>query len=322
MVLMRLVNGIGKIYKYMKILFVCSGNSGGISPIIKNQGQSLEVLGHDVDYFAIEGKGVFGYLNNVKLLKKHLRINSYDIIHAHYSLSAFVASLAGVKSLFVSLMGSDVKASIVYKYMIILFANLFSWKRIIVKSRDMYEELGIMDAVIIPNGVDTDRFKPLDQDTCRDSLKWKRSVKHILFTSNPDRKEKNYLLAKKSVELIHEHNIELHFLKNVPNEQVPIWYNAADVVLLTSLWEGSPNAIKEAMACNRPIVSTNVGDVEWLFSGVDGCFISSFLPNVCKSLICQALTCDNSKGLDKLYSIGLTNHNIASRIIAEYLFEK
>ena len=101
----------------MRVLFVSSGNSvKGISPIIKNQGDSLVDMGVDLTYFTIKGKGFKGYSNSVFKLKKVLNKNEYDIIHAHYSLSAIVASFAGAKPLVVSLMGSDVKHNNYYKY--------------------------------------------------------------------------------------------------------------------------------------------------------------------------------------------------------------
>src|SRR5215813_6801688 len=67
----------------------------------------------------------------------------------------------------------------------------------------------------------------------------------------------------------------MHYLRGVPHGEVPIWLNASDVLLLTSLHEGSPTVIKEALACNLPIVSVNVGDVRERIWGVDGCYIAA-----------------------------------------------
>lgn len=307
----------------MKVLFVSSGNSGKISPIIKNQGESLVKEGVDVGYFTIKGKGVLGYLKNIVPLKKFLKEDRCDVVHAHYSLSAFVTSLAGVKNLCVSLMGTDLKLSKCYKNIIKLFAFIFHWKCIIVKSKDMYDDLGIKNAIIIPNGVDTERFRPLDKVECQKRLKWDSNIKHILFTSNPDRPEKNFQLALDSVNLIKDYDVELHFMKNVPNEETPIWYNAADVVLLTSLWEGSPNAIKEAMACNRPIVSTNVGDVKWIIGDTEGCYITAFNKEECsKKIIKEAInnniTKGETNGRQRIIDLGLSSDTVAKNIIKIY----
>ena len=109
----------------MRVLFVSRYNVKiGISPIIENQGRSIEDK-VDLSYFPIKGNGFKGYLSSIFELKKHLKKNSYDIVHAHYSLSAFVTSLAGAKPLVVSLMGSDVKSRNMYKSLIKIFSRLF-----------------------------------------------------------------------------------------------------------------------------------------------------------------------------------------------------
>ena len=303
----------------MKILFVCSGNRIGVSPIIRNQGESLVREGIDVVYYTIKGKGLKGYLSNIKPLKNYLKGNSFDFVHAHFSLTAFVASLAGVKPLVVSLMGSDVKSSFFYKILIRVFAFLFSWRSIIVKSQDMYDDLGIKCAQIIPNGVDITRFKKMDKVECQEKLGWNKSKRHILFPANAERREKNYQLAIEAISFLNNPLVEIHSLHNVPNEEMPIWYNAADVVLLTSLWEGSPNAIKEAMACCRPIVCTNVGDVAWLLDGVDNCYVVEHKSEEVVEKINLALNGSSiTKGIDKIYKLNLTDKQVVNQLIGIY----
>jgi len=273
----------------MRVLFISSGNSKqGISPIIKNQGESLKAQGVDLEFYTIKGKGIKGYLKNVKPLRIYLRENKYDVVHAHYSLSAFIASLAGAKPLVVSLMGSDVKSVKYFKLIIKLF-NRFTWSRIIVKSEDMKKDLGIKKVEVIPNGVDIDKFKPLEKNECKRRLNWDLTKRQVLFAANPERPEKNYSLAKSAFALLENANLELKVLIDVPNELMALYYTAADVVLLTSLWEGSPNVIKEAMACNIPIVSTDVGDVREVIGNTEGCYITFFEPEDVADKIKKAL---------------------------------
>lgn len=301
----------------MKILFIASGNHGAPSPVVQNQGDALVAEGVAVDYFLIKGKGIKGYLKNVKPLRKFLKEHKYDAIHAHYSLSAFVASLAGAKPLVVSLMGSDVKAAGWYKFIIRLFATFGGWKSIIVKSNDMYRSLGIKRAIIIPNGVNMERFLPMSKSDCQKRLGWDASKKHILFPANASRPEKDYALAEAAVVLIP--NMELHAFENTPNEETPYWYNAAEVVLMTSKWEGSPNAIKEAMACSRPLVATNVGDIAERTSGVEGCFVAlSREPQELASLLQNAFTYTETKGREKIIADQLDRHVINQRLMGIY----
>jgi len=260
----------------MEILFISSGNSkNGISPIIKSQGKSLRELGHNVSFFAIKGKGIKGYLNHVFVLKKYLKKSSYDVVHAHYSLSAMTASLAGAKPLVVSLMGSDVKASPILASIIKIFKNIF-WRKVIVKSLDMKISSKIADARVVPNGVNFKKFKPIQREKALEITGWDANKKHVLFAANPKRKEKNYQLAKAAFDIMNDASVELHVLVDVPNNLMPYYFNASDVILLTSLWEGSPNVIKEAMACNCKIVAVDVGDIKKVIGDTYGCFVTDF----------------------------------------------
>lgn len=306
----------------MKVLFISSGNSAsGISPIVKNQGLSLADNGVHIEYFLIKGKGLLGYLKNIPKLRKILKRNSFDIFHAHYSMSAYVATLAHAKPLVVSLMGSDVQNDYLSKLFIKIFHKL-SWKHLIVKSARMYNRLGLTNISVIPNGVNTEAFNSMDKRDCQKQLGWDYNKKHILFAANPSRPEKNYALAKQAFSILNKGNIELHSLIDVSPEQMPLWMNSADVVLLVSLWEGSPNVIKEAMACNRPIVSTDVGDLRWLLGSTPGCYITSFDPQDVAVKLKIALEFSKkkgqTKGRDKLIELGLGSKTIARRIISVY----
>ncbi|KAA1244185.1 glycosyltransferase family 4 protein [Aquimarina sp. RZ0] len=260
----------------MNILFISSGNTkSGISPIVFNQGNSLMEMGHHVSFFTIKEKGLKGYVKYIFILRKFLKNHSYEIIHAHYSLSAIVAGLAGGKPIVVSLMGSDIKASPLLKYLIKI-CKLFFWKRIIVKSSDMRISCGIESAAVIPNGVDFSKFKQFSKKESLEITHWNPNKKHILFAANPKRKEKNFPLAKSAFQELNAENTELHTLVDIPNHKMPAYFNAADVIILTSLWEGSPNVIKEALACNCKIVAVNVGDIKEIIGNASGCFITGF----------------------------------------------
>lgn len=277
----------------MDILFVSSGNAkNGISSLTKNQGESLIKLGHNVTFFTIKGKGALGYFRNIFRLRTFLTQKTFDVVHAHYSLSGMVASLAGAKPLVVSLMGSDVKASVILKYMIRGFNTLF-WKEVIVKSQDMKEDSRLHKAHVIPNGVDFDVFKPKSVSDSLEITTWNPYKKHILFAANPARPEKNFQLTQAAFDIIENDTIELQKLIDIPNEKMPYYFNASEVILLTSLWEGSPNVIKEAMACNCKIVAVDVGDIRKVVSNTKGCFVTDFDANRIAEKIKEALSLDH-----------------------------
>ena len=258
----------------MNILFVSSGNSSiGLNPIIKNQGTSLERNDLNVQYFLIRGRGVFGYLGNVIALRRLIKKKEFDIVHAHYSMSGFVAALAGCRPLIVSLMGSDVKSDKYFKFLIKVFNGLF-WNELIVKSNDMKLSLDIETAHVIPNGVDMKKFRPIDKNYSLKKVGWSKKNINILFAANASRPEKNYKLANDSCAMLKNKNIVLHTLNNIPNDEMPFYFNSSDLVVLSSLWEGSPNVIKEAVSCNTPVVSTDVGDIHEIIGSIEGCYVS------------------------------------------------
>jgi glycosyltransferase involved in cell wall biosynthesis len=102
----------------------------------------------------------------------------------------------------------------------------------------------------------------------------------VLFPSSPARPEKRFALAKTTVAVLRSRglDVELHALEGIPNDEVPTWLNAANAILLTSTHEGSPVVVKEALACNVPVVSVDVGDVRGRIAGIECCSIAAATP--------------------------------------------
>lgn len=262
----------------MKVLFVRSGNNG-IDPISTNQGESLKQAGVEVEYFDLIGQGLIGYLNNITVLRNKILEVNPDIIHAHYSLCGYISALTFVeKPIICSLMGSDV----VYggrfaNFILNLFIARF-WSETIVKSNNLLNRFSQKRIHVIPNGVNLFRFKQEDQIESKKILGWNLKKKYILFASDPSRPEKNYSMALDILARIKENKVDTIMipLMNIESSIIQTYYNAADFLLLTSLSEGSPNVIKEAMACNCPIVATDVGDVKDIVKDTRDCLVSNF----------------------------------------------
>ena len=315
-----------------KVLFVSSGNSkAGISPIVRSQGESLTRNGIDLDYFTIVGKGIGGYLKNIPHLRKYLATNNYDLIHAHYGLCGIVSELSRKpEKLVVSFMGDDLIGSNkndgsyhLKSKLIIAINKYFAMNRYdynIVKSEELKRKIKVVQKIrIIPNGVNLKTFFPLNKDVSRERLRIDKTQKRILFAANPERNEKNYPLAKKACETFGVSNVNLKPLQNITQEILNLHYNAADVLVLTSYHEGSPNVIKEAMACNCAIVSTDVGDVKEVIGNTEGCYITSYDPKDVAEKIKMALDFSKrTKGRDRIISMGLDSDSIAKKIITLY----
>lgn len=309
----------------MKVLFVCSGNkSNEPGVVVSNQAQSLQAEGIGIDYFLIGQKGIKGYIKHISLLRQYLKENPYDVVHAH-GISSIVATLARAKPLVVSLLGSELNESKLLRKGLRFFAKS-KWDHTIVKSEDMVKKLGIKNhrsLSVLPNGVNAEVYKPISEAEENDKFNISKSSKQrVLWLADPSRKSKNFPLALKAIKSLDESKVELLQVHNIPAEQVPYYINSSDVVLLTSLWEGSPNIVKEAMACNKPIVATKVGDVEWLFGNKPGHFITSFEPQDVADKIAEALVFaeqyGQTNGRNRLIELQLDSQTIAQRIIEVY----
>lgn len=305
----------------MKVLFVSSGNNKlGISPIVNKQGESLMKQGVELNFFTIKGKGLFGYLKNIPKLRKAIKKYQPDLIHAHYSLCGYMVALSlSGRKIIVSLMGSDVLARGISRFIIHLFYKI-SWSKCIVKTKGMKKQVGLKNILVLPNGVDMQMFKHMPQNEAIKRLNWNPSNKHILFAANPSRPEKNFPLAEKALEHIKEKfkNVELHVLKDVSHEQIPLLMNASDCILLTSLWEGSPNVVKEAMACSRPIVSTKVGDVEELLKDTPLTFSVPYNADKIAESIFEIFSSGNKMTIGREKIAHLSEEKVAEKLIQEY----
>jgi glycosyltransferase involved in cell wall biosynthesis len=161
---------------------------------------------------------------------------------------------------------------------IFLFKILYKFfDRIILKNQP--EEVSLSKVVYLPNGVNTGFFVPMDKIACKLKLGLDPDKRYILFMDSYNRRpckridryaETMAILKEK----YHYENLEPLVLTNTARSLIPAYINASDLHLLTSDFEGSPNSVKECLACNVPVVSTPVGNVHDLLSDVDGSYIS------------------------------------------------
>lgn len=303
----------------MKVLFVCSGNRNkGPSEVVLNQYNSLVNHGLKMDLYTIKGRGLFGYLKNIYPLRKQIKTKKYDIIHAHYSLTGIIAGLASASPLIVSLMGSDAHLSGLLKRLT-LYSHRKFWNITILKSIEMNNHLNLKSYMLMPNGVDTERFKPMDIYESKKRLHFNKNEKIVVFIANPSREEKNYQLAQDAINLVKTQGVKLVPVYNIPNDEIPTYLNAADVLILTSKYEGSVNVVKEAMACDTPIVSTDVGDVKKNISGLMNCHLSESSSKQLAQKIDAVLSASNrSNGREQIFKKYLDSASVARKLIKTY----
>lgn len=190
----------------------------------------------------------------------------FDILHANYGLTAPPAVIQYRLPVVLSLWGTDLFG----RYGQLSRACARRSDAAVVMSEQMSDALDV-DCEVIPHGVDLDTFRPRDRDAARADVGWSADTYQVLFPYGPDRPVKNHDRALRVVRAVRERldaPVALKTLQGLPHERMPVYYAAADALLLTSDHEGSPNVVKEALACNLPVVSTDVGDVRERLDGV------------------------------------------------------
>lgn len=257
----------------LKILFVTNmypdAANPGAGAFVYQQAQCLRREGHHVDVLRVEGqRSRLEYITAAVEVSSKTRATPYDVVHAHYGLSGFPALFRWKTPLVVTLHGSDALRGRMQPFISRVVCSFAD--EVIVVSKGISERI---DGEIIPCGVDLNVFRPLDRIQTRTRLGLPPRAKIILFPFDPARKIKRYDLAQNAVAALQDPNTQILTVFGKSNEDMPLYYNAADVMILCSESEGSPTSVKEALACNLPVVSTDVGDVREIVQGIEGCEI-------------------------------------------------
>jgi teichuronic acid biosynthesis glycosyltransferase TuaC len=318
----------------MRVLFVASGNSKNleIAPFIKSQGETLKNSGIDIQFFAVLGKGIVGYYKSAKKLHLFLKNNKFDIIHAHYTLCGWVAIMARPKiPVILSIMGDDAYGTYIdsnkvlfsTRYLTVLTYLIQPYLKVIIsksKNIDKYVYRRKI-ANIIPNGVKMEQFQDFENNF-REELKLKSNKKYILFLANKKDKNKNFKLVQESVALLNDPNIEILCPFPISHDEVVKYLCSVDVFVMSTFMEGSSNAVKEAMACNCPMVVTDAGDAKWVIGNTEGCYLADFNVSDYSEKILQALDFayryKKTAGRLRILELGLDAETVAQSIIALY----
>ena len=300
----------------MRILVVASFNKGRFAPFIVEQVEALKKQGCTIEFFGLQGKGLLGYLRNLPLLKKKIKAFCPDVIHAHYGLSGLFANLQRHVPVVATYHGSDINDKKVLPFSKMAM-RLSAWN-VFVSRKTLEIAKPKKKYILLPCGIDLSDLQLTDRAESRRKMGLQDDRKYILFAGAFDIPVKNAPLAKDTVACLQENQTELLELKGYTREEVILLMCAADAFLMTSLTEGSPQVIKEAMACGCPIVSVDVGDVKERVEELEGCFVSdSRDPNDLANLIGKAFAFGRkTDGRKKIVADRLDN-----RLVAKQLFE-
>lgn len=280
----------------MRILVVCSGNAPNFDlqqhqAFIYDQVESLKEMDAtlEFDYFFITGKGLWGYLSCFPRLRRQLKRHRYHLIHAHVVMASLLANLQRRVPVVSTFHGSDINEPRLR--FLSLLAEQLSRRAIYVSQllKDKAINPAEDTSYVIPCGVNLALFMPRPKQQSRQQLGLSPDRTYILFSSSFSNPIKNYALAQQAVTLLDDDTIELLELKNYTRNEVALLFTAVDLALITSLSEGSSQFLKEALACNCPVVSTDVGDARLVMNGIAGCYLTTHEPEAVATSIQNAL---------------------------------
>lgn len=258
---------------------------------IKSQVDSLIAAGVEVEVIHAEpGPVLLRYLWTVVKVLQKARTKRFDIVHGHYGQWCLFARLQWYIPVVASFLGDDLLGTPLgdgkYGRLPALITHISRWlckhvDAVIVKSAEMKRATRHEGVFVIPNGVDFELFQPMPRAEARAALGWDQDRYYILFGNDPDIPRKGFNLAQTAVERLRAKGVpvELIVANGLPQTKLVRYINASNALILSSLSEGSPNIVKESMACNIPVVATNVGDVADIIGQTRGCSICSHAPD-------------------------------------------
>ena len=300
----------------MRVLIVARYKDMGYAPFVVEQVDAIRKAGIDCEFFPVCRKGIRGYLKELPALRRVVREYQPDVIHAHYGLCGLFSNLQRSIPVVTTYHGSDINdTSVLWLSRI---AMRFSAYNVFVSKKSVDLVKPQKNSAVIPCGINLDDYPLLDKAEARKQMGLDQEKKYVLFAGAFDNAVKNAPLAK--VALAQLPDVELLELKGYSRNQVSLLMQAADALLMTSLSEGSPQVVKEALACGCPIVSVDVGDVQERIDGIEGCWIVGRDKDEIANALSSAIAFGKrTEGRAALIRDGLTNEIIASQLKDIYI---
>ena len=297
----------------MKVLITARYKEKGFAPFVTEQVAALKGVGVECRMFPVKSNN---YLRYYPELKRTIRSFRPDIVHAHYGLCGLLANLQRSVPVVTTYHGSDINDPKVRR--LSKWAIQFSAYNVFVSQRNIDLARPKKNFALIPCGINLADFPIIDKNEARKEIGLVQGGRYVLFAGAFDNPIKNASLAQAAVSQLP--GVQLLELKGYSKSQVALLMQAVDAMIMTSIAEGSPQVVKEAMACGCPIVSVNVGDVKERVVGVEGCFVSNtYKPEDLASLLDKALSFGmRTDGRNAIIRDNLTGEAVASRLKEVY----
>ncbi len=285
---------------------------------VRDQIDEMRQQGLEIDLFEFP-RGRSEYRPATRRLRQLLKRERFDLVHAHYGLVGWCARLAGAKPLIVSFHGTDVR-----HWLVGPLSRRLAWRADLVAgvSRALFEvEEGrpglppVPSSAVLPCGPDLGRFNPLPKDEARRQLGLDSDGRYLLFPANPDRPEKRH---DRAAELATACDAKLLTGGSIDPDEMPLWVNAANAVLVTSDYEGFGMTAVEALACDVPVLSTPVGIAPYALKEVTGALCAPFNLDIWTAAAKAALESPDPRVEGAARAASLSAARMAERTIVAY----
>lgn len=321
------------------------------APFVTEQAEAIRALGHEIEYYLVKGS----YVKQYFALRKKIKEYQPDIIHAHYGITAIVAELQRMVPVVTTFHNGET-----HHWYVNLMSSLFSKlaMHVIYVAPHIRQKLyfKVKNYSIIPCGISLDECFLKEKTEARKELGWEQDKKYILFGGAFHDLRKNYPLLREAVERLESSTLDASHLDSSNLEwkkieegemlgdiacmemwkrtrrECMLMMNAADVFALPTKNEGSPQALKEAMACNCPIVATDVADIKYMLGDLPGHYVLANKKGTPADWVGDESSAEELAGLlrnalafkgctngrERIQEIGYTNEAVAQKIVDIY----
>lgn len=317
----------------MKVLIVTAiyptADNPAFGSYVHTQSKSLQRAGIDVEMLVLRHRRrKLIYPLAIFQLRKRLARSSVDLVHAHYGLVGLIARTQWKAPIVVTYHGSDILGSInKHGKRPLVQRAIASACRVlarhvdaaIVQSDEMASKIRKANVHVIPHEVDLEVFSPTDREQARAVLGLDSHKRYLLFAANPKVEVKRFPLAKAAADALarHDSSVEILVVSHEPQTRLALYMSACDALVFPSFQEGSPNIVKQAMACNLPMVCTDVGDVRQVVGSTKYCYICKPRAEEFAAKLDEVLAHRNrSNGRENIRH--LDSPAVARRVIAVY----
>jgi teichuronic acid biosynthesis glycosyltransferase TuaC len=286
---------------------------------VRDQVDALREAGVEVELFSFP-VGSSQYPRATVAIRRILRRGRFDVVHAHYGLAGWCASLAGARPLIVTFHGTDVRHPVTGFLSRRLAPRI---DLVAAASRALFSREGDRPALprpraasaVLPCGANLKRFGPQSRSDARERLGLDPAGRYLLFPATSSRRVKRYDRAQ---EVARRANVELLSGDGIDPDQMPVWMNAANAVLVTSDNEGFGLVAVEALACDVPVLSTPVGVAPFLLHGLAGCLVAPFDADRWAAAVRAHIDADDPRVAGRSRAAWFSAELMADRVIEVY----